>query len=93
MRIIGNINHPSLKITVFKTDNRTAVKFENEGYEQTFKLGQDERLATFEDIERWVDEQLVADVQGNMGAMHQSRLAANGRAFPTIQDKEFEDII
>ena len=43
MRIIGQIEHPDLKITVFKSDNRISVKFENEGYEQIFKLGADER--------------------------------------------------
>ena len=34
MRILGYLEHPTLKITVFKMDNRISVKFENSLYEQ-----------------------------------------------------------
>ncbi len=93
MRILGTISHPLLKITVFKMDNRVSVKFENAGYEQTFKLGTDERYHSLEAIQRWVDENLIAEVLERMADMHRSRQAADQRAFPTAAPAEFEEII
>ncbi len=93
MRIIGQIDHPDLKITVFKSDNRISVKFENEVYEQTYKLGADERTNTVEKVRQWVDAGFLADVLQQMQAMHQNRLAAFTRAFPAPADSPFEEII
>lgn len=93
MRIIGQIEHPSLKISVFKMENRLSVKFENEAYEQTFKLGADEQLNNLESIKTWVDQQLLEDVLQRMEQMHQSSLAARSRAFPASFTGEFEAII
>ena len=59
MRIIGNIEHPSLKISVFKNDGRTSVKFETSLYEQTFKLGDDERFSTLEGVQKLVDAPML----------------------------------
>ena len=93
MRIIGHLEHPTLKITVFKMGERLSVKFENEGYEQTFKLGQDDRLATLADVQGWADASLLEQVQAGFQQMHRTRLAALDRAFPPAQTVVFEDII
>jgi hypothetical protein len=93
MRIIGTIPHPTLKITVFKMEDRISVKFENAGYEQTFKLGSDERLNSLESVQNWVDQALLDEVLVRMGDMHRSRLAADKRAFPAASESEFEDIL
>ncbi|MEO6760210.1 MAG: hypothetical protein ABIO24_12205 [Saprospiraceae bacterium] len=93
MRIIGEIEHPNLKITVFKMNERVSVKFENEGYEQTFKLGQDDRLASLEGVQKWVDPSLLEQVQNTFREMHRSRLSALDRAFPPAQAIVFEEII
>lgn len=93
MRIIGQIEHPQLKITVFKMENRISVKFENSQYEQTFKLGEDERLAGLEAVEQFIDAQFIEQVQTNFRAMHQIRLAGYARAFPRQGEAGFETII
>lgn len=93
MRIIGHIEHPELKITVFKMENRLSVKFENEGYEETFKLRHDDRIDGFEAVQRWADAQLINDVLHRMQDMHRSSLAAFIRAFPPENDSNFEEII
>ena len=93
MRIIGQIEHPDLKITVFKSDNRISVKFENEGYEQIFKLGADERLNTVESIQKWSDSAFLDEVLARMQQMHHSRLSAMVRTFPPETASEFEEII
>ena len=81
MRIIGQIEHPTLKITVFKMSERVSIKFENEGYEQTFKLGQDERLANMDGLQHWVDAALLEQVQITFQHMHRTRLDALGPGF------------
>ena len=93
MRAIGHIDHPDLKITVFKSDERISVKFENEGSEQTFKLGTDERVNTLEAVRQWVDSTLLQDIMTQFQAMHRCRLAAFLRAFPAEADMGFEEII
>ncbi len=93
MRIIGNIEHPDLKITVFKMDNRVSVKFENTLYEQTYKLGMDERTGSMEGVTRLVDPGFIDHVSSLFRQMHQARISAFGRAFPAGQDATFEEII
>jgi len=93
MRIIGTINHPVLKISVFKADNRISVKFENALYEQTFKLGDDERLANVEMVQHLVDDALCADVLRTFQQMHATRMAAMSRTFPVQETEIFEEII
>lgn len=93
MRIIGHIEHPDLKITIFKADNRTSVKFENEGYEQTYKLGIDDRMSDAEAVRRWIDAEFLAGVAEQFQAMHSRRLGAYRRAFPPEPNATFEEII
>ncbi len=93
MRIIGSIEHPALKISVFKADNRVSVKFENALYEQTFKLGDDERFANLEAVQNLVDERMIADVMAGFRQMHQTRMAVLGRRFTATENEEFEEII
>jgi hypothetical protein len=92
MRILGYVEHPQLKITVFKMDNRISVKFENEGYEQTFKLGADDRVADLEKVKTWIDAPLLESVQNVFQNMHQNRLAAFSRNFSNA-NQLFEEII
>ncbi|MBL7807618.1 MAG: hypothetical protein JNN28_07390 [Saprospiraceae bacterium] len=93
MRVIGYIEHPIFKISIFKNDGRTSVKFENEHYEQTFKFGQDERFATIEGIQRWADQSLIEKVAEGFRHMHTAGLQASARAFPVDENTVFEDII
>ena len=93
MRIIGTLPHPSLKISVFKMDGRISVKFENASYEQTFKLGDDERYGDLDAVCRWADANLIESVLARMTDLHQSRLAADARAFTKSSDPEFDDIL
>jgi hypothetical protein len=93
MRIIGNVEHPHLKITIFKTGERVSVKFENAHYEQTFKLGDDERLGDAGLVSQLVDSQMIGSVLATFQQMHQTRMAAMGRAFPVAVEHVFEEII
>ena len=50
MRVIGNIDHPILKITAFKMDNKLSIKFESGLFEQTYKFRESEQLRLKEDV-------------------------------------------
>lgn len=93
MRAIGQIEHPVYKITVFKNDGRTSVKFETALYEQTYKLGDDERLSSVEAIQNWIDAAFLAQVSDAFRQMHQTRLEAIARSFPLQTQAVFEEII
>ncbi|MBK6995341.1 MAG: hypothetical protein IPH31_10575 [Lewinellaceae bacterium] len=93
MRIIGNIEHPSLKISVFKNDGRTSVKFETLLYEQTFKLGDDERFSTLEGVQKLVDGPMLEKIMEGFRQMHSTRLEVMARLFPAPMEAVFEEII
>lgn len=92
MRIIGHIDHPTLKITVFKMDNKLSVKFETGLYEQTFKFRESDELNDFATMQQLVDEQLVNEVMENFAKMHHLKNEALGRYLPKAK-VEFEEII
>lgn len=93
MRIIGNIEHPSLKISVFKNEGRTSVKFETSLYEQTYKLGDDERFSTVEGVEKVVDAAMLEKIVQVFQQMHGARLESMTRNFPVHTEAVFEEII
>ncbi len=93
MRIIGNIEHPNLKITVFKMDNKLSIKFETGLYEQTFKFRESEELNDFASMEKLVDEEFVRFVTEQFEKMHRAKNAALGRYMPSPETEVFEEII
>jgi hypothetical protein len=93
MRIIGYIDHPGLKITAFKMDNKLSVKFETGLYEQTYKFRESEGLKNFEDIKKLVDEPFVNNVLAQFERMHSTKLEAMDRNLPAEKADEFEEII
>ena len=82
MRIIGNIEHPGLKITVFKMDNTLSVKFETGLYEQTYKFRESEHLKAFADMQRLVDSEFIQHVEARFASMHQDKNEAMHRFLP-----------
>ncbi len=92
MRIIGNIDHPSMKITVFKMDNKLSVKFETGLYEQTFKFRESNELTDFDSMKKLVDEQFMQEVLANFAKLHQIKNAVLGRCMEA-EKEEFEEII
>lgn len=92
MRIIGEIDHPSLKITLFKMDNRLSVKFESGFYEQTYKFRMADGLETAEDLKRLVDDGFVQAVNDQFVQLHRIKLEALARHTPPKED-EFETIL
>ena len=92
MRIVGDIPHPSMKITIFLHDSKYAVKFESGLYEQTYKFRSGDLIQSVEDIKSLIDSEMIRDVQSELTKMHQRKLATVSR-WSNEQEEEFEEII
>jgi len=93
MRIIGHIDHPLLKITAFKMDNKLSIKFESGLFEQTYKFRESDQLSTFEDIQNLVDDGFINDVLEELKTMNQLKNRAFSRFITQNEADEFEEII
>ena len=62
MRIIGEIEHSNLKITVFQHDSRISIKFETGMYEQTYKFRTGGLVNDLEEAKTFVDAEVIAQV-------------------------------
>ena len=93
MRIIGDIPHPSLKITVFKMDNRITVKFENAQFEQSYKFNITNQLGQMEDVKKLIDEKFIAGVLENLKHQASTKAQAMDRFIEFDEEEEFDDII
>lgn len=92
MRIIGHIEHPRLKITVFKMDNRLSLKIEDEYAEETFKFRQQEDLSTLEDVQRLADDSFLKATEQRLLQMRRQAADALARIAPPPPD-EFDAIL
>ncbi len=61
MRVIGEIEHPEVKITTFHWNNKYLVKFERGMLEQTYKFSEFDVSGEAE-IKQMIDESFVAKV-------------------------------
>ena len=93
MRIIGHIDHPTLKITAFQYDGKLSVKFEVGLMEQTYKFRETDGLKDMSGIERLVDATFIGEVLQNFQAMHRAREAAMTEFLRTAAEVEFPVII
>ncbi len=93
MRIVGYIDHPTLKITVFKMDNKYSVKFETGLYEQIYKFREGEANNGMEDVSKIVDAAFCEAVLQEFNRMHAIKNQAQARLFPMLQQDAFEEII
>ena len=92
MRIIGYIQHPVLKITVFQMDNRLSVKLETGLYEQTYKFRKGGMINTLEDVKKIITEEFTKGVLDQVEQMHQIKNTALKRLQSEKEDS-FDEII
>lgn len=93
MRIVGDIPHPVLKITLFLHDSKYSVKFESGLYELTYKFRSGDDIDSVEAIKAIVDSQFISEVMEILPKMHQQKLSGIGRWLTGKEAEEFEEII
>jgi hypothetical protein len=58
MRVIGEIEHPACKITLFHWNNRYLIKLEQGLLEQTYKV-QEYDVPTEDEVKRMVNDEFI----------------------------------
>lgn len=71
MRVIGEIQHPACKITLFHWNNRYLIKLEQDYLEQTYKV-QEYDIATEDEVRRMITEDFIAAALHQFEAMRQN---------------------
>ncbi len=92
MRIVGDISHPNIKITIFKNDGLFSVKCESGMIEQIFKLRDDVRLQSPEDVKKMFDSSFIKKIEESLKNLQEEREAAYFRHF-SLADEGFPELI
>ncbi len=58
MRVVGEIAHPEIKITIFHWNNRYLIKLEAGPFEQTFKI-EEYNISSEDDIKEILNESFL----------------------------------
>jgi hypothetical protein len=78
VRVVGEIPHPSCKITILAWNNRYLLKLEQGLLEQTYKINEYD-LSGEEDLKAIVDESFVQNALTLFGQMSDNLQQAMGR--------------
>lgn len=91
MRLLANIPHPILRISIFTNDNRFTLKFESGLYEQTYKFRDGDGFDHVDAIVNLVTESFCQDVLNLLNLQHKMKLShvskqisSNEPEFPVI---------
>lgn len=71
MRIVGEIPHPELKITIFHWNNRYLIKLEAGLFEQTYKIHEYD-VSSEEEVKKLVDETFIKGAMTRFNEMAES---------------------
>ena len=92
MRTVGDIQHPNLKITIFKNDGLFSVKCETGLIEQIFKLRDDPHLQSPEDVKKMFDTGFIRKIEEGLKSLAAERESAYIRHFK-LAEEDFPEII
>lgn len=79
MRVVGNIPHPDLLITVFAMNEKYVVKMEAGPMEQTYKIPMD-AVAGLDGVQKFFDEAFMQKVLQRFNEMFLDLKAATQKA-------------
>jgi hypothetical protein len=71
MRVVGEIEHPDCKITIFHWNNKYLIKLEMGPFEQTFKLNEFD-ISSEEDVKKIVDDEFIGKAVARFADMSRS---------------------
>ena len=78
MRVIADIPHPDLKITLFSWNNKYLIKLERGLLEQTYKVSELD-VTGVDDVRRLLDDDFLAGVLRRFDEMHDAFYQALSR--------------
>lgn len=75
MRVVAEIPHPAVKITVFSWNGKYLLKLERGPYEQTYKISEMD-VAGDEEMKKLLDESFITEALTLFDQMHQNFMSA-----------------
>lgn len=93
MRILGEIPHPTWKITIFQMENKLSVKIECGMLEQTYKLRDNQLINSKEEVAEWLDDAFLRQISLNFQQMHKAAGESYARLKESIEDSDFDPIL
>lgn len=78
MRIVGEIPHPFIKITIFNWNNRYLIKMEDSVIEQTFKVSQFD-ITSENDLYKILDHEFLSRAENRFKEMADSLSSSMNR--------------
>ena len=79
MRVIGNIPHPKMSISIFSMNDKYQIKFEAGPMEQIYKIAHSE-VNGIEGIEKMIDEEFLEKILLRFNEMYLAFKEAKGRS-------------
>ncbi|MFN8280702.1 MAG: hypothetical protein U0V49_10505 [Saprospiraceae bacterium] len=78
MRLIAQIPHPRLQISIFKSDMKFILKFEAGPFEQVYKFMESEKFCDADSIRALVTQEVLKEVFSIFDQMNQNYQKING---------------
>jgi hypothetical protein len=75
LRIIGEIPHPHIKITLFAWNNKYIIKLDHAGFEQTFKVPEFD-LIDEDQLQKLIDQSFLEEAIKRFEEMEKSLFEA-----------------
>ena len=72
MRIVGEVDHPKYKITIFKMNERLSVKIEDRLLEQIYKFRDGSGIEKPAHVEKLLTPSFIDAVEANFDAMRRT---------------------
>jgi hypothetical protein len=91
MRIIGEIEHPVYKITVFSMNNRLSVKIEDKLIEQVFKFRDGSGIEGIEEVKSFLNDDFMKVVDESFIQLNKARITS--LIHTQAAEDEFDEIV
>lgn len=93
MRIIGEIEHPIYKVTLFQHDQRLSIKCEDMDLEQTYKFRMGPGLDNASDLKALADDAFFEEVALHFKGLKRTAISMRKRGQQRSGEQEFPEII
>lgn len=92
MRIVGDIPHPHMKITIFRMNDKLSIKFEAGLVEHIMKFRDGSPLHDIEALKAAMSQEALHQIQSNLKLDVEFRADLENKANMEIED-QFDEII
>jgi len=90
MRIVGEISHPTLKVTIMHHNEKYTVQFEDGDIAQSIIIRESQRIDSVEKVQKLIDKAFLEEINESI---KKNRKLVQDRLQIKSSDQDFEVII